>query len=176
MTVDETGVDETGVDETRVDLLLKSLFCSVLPCALRAGHTGWHLLDWGWRLEQNRMINSVIYKEAKKIFTTRLQAHDSLGGLVAGLDRVSIFHSCWYVETSIILSHARLLLSCLTILFVSWLLQQAKGCSISGKAGKGTLQLWSNGWHTSCLSLRLPWAHYPHSYKCSCHALLVSFN
>ena len=65
------------------------------------------------------MINSVIYKEAKKIFTTRLQAHDSLGGLVAGLDRVSIFHSCWCVETSIILSHARLLLSCLTILFVS---------------------------------------------------------
>ena len=61
MTVDETGVDETGVDETGVDetgvdelginpqehLLLKSLFCSVLPCALRAGHTGRHLLDWG---------------------------------------------------------------------------------------------------------------------------------
>ena len=51
MTVDETGVDETGVDELGINpqehLLLKSLFCSVLPCALRAGHTGRHLLDWG---------------------------------------------------------------------------------------------------------------------------------
>lgn len=47
------------------------------------------------------MINSAQQKvlnfegaRAKKIFTTRLQAHDSLGGPVAGLDRKSVLHSC----------------------------------------------------------------------------------